>query len=409
MCSGACAPGSTQCADLVPETCDASGHWLDGAACPFACAAGACTGGCNPGAADCQGLVPRICDVAGQWVNGAACASACSQGACVPPDGPVDAPNPNPSNPTLLLDKGQHLTLFYVDSDGVNYSNVQMAVFDQGWTVTTPLKGYSIIKDGADVDPSGAFHLAVQPQAASGILHATNEGGAWKTSAIPGLIGGQATGVVDGAGIFHVASHEHLKTGTYASNEGGAWSVTAYTDSETAPASLALGLGGTPFLAFSRWASHEITLESGPSWTDPVILTAYGADQGAPLVLKAHGPTLSAAYCIATDAYVTYDVAFQTNASGSWAATTLRTGAGAMNIDLVVDPSGANHVIGCDNANKLTYWSDRTGAWKSYPIVGTCANLGPIDALYTGGRIFVAYVDVNATMSVTSFDPVSYN
>jgi hypothetical protein len=30
-------PGSTQCSGNTPQTCDASGNWQSGAACPYGC------------------------------------------------------------------------------------------------------------------------------------------------------------------------------------------------------------------------------------------------------------------------------------------------------------------------------------------------------------------------------------
>jgi hypothetical protein len=89
VCNGAgvcgeCAPGSMDCSGNVPRTCEASGAWKPGTACPFVCSgAGQCTGECVPGAKDCQGKQPRLCSAQGQWANdGASCMNVCSAGAC---------------------------------------------------------------------------------------------------------------------------------------------------------------------------------------------------------------------------------------------------------------------------------------------------------------------------------------
>jgi hypothetical protein len=45
MCGGVCRPGARQCMGLVPQTCDRSGSWSNGAPCPFGCGgAGVCNG-----------------------------------------------------------------------------------------------------------------------------------------------------------------------------------------------------------------------------------------------------------------------------------------------------------------------------------------------------------------------------
>ena len=87
-CAGVCVPGAKQCSGTVPQTCDVSGAWADGVACPYVCSAGACAGVCVPGAKQCSGTTPQTCDVSGAWVDGAACNRAtevCWAGACVPP------------------------------------------------------------------------------------------------------------------------------------------------------------------------------------------------------------------------------------------------------------------------------------------------------------------------------------
>jgi formylglycine-generating enzyme required for sulfatase activity len=81
---GICRPGEGRCAGNVPETCNASGNWVPGSACPLVCeGAGLCGGVCLPGARDCQGTQPRLCNDSGQWVaDGAACPYLCSGGTC---------------------------------------------------------------------------------------------------------------------------------------------------------------------------------------------------------------------------------------------------------------------------------------------------------------------------------------
>src|SRR5512138_3277076 len=49
-----CTPGTHQCSDNVPQTCDGGGRWQDGATCPYVCAAGVCGGACVPGAQRCS-------------------------------------------------------------------------------------------------------------------------------------------------------------------------------------------------------------------------------------------------------------------------------------------------------------------------------------------------------------------
>jgi hypothetical protein len=133
-CGGDCKPGDTRCEEGVPATCDASGTWLPGDACTFACAAepgcpgcvsashdltcadrcgavrdncdrdvtcadtcaddtagfvcgGAVDGvcGCVPETLLCHGATPATCDAAGVWVDAPApCPGTCRDGACAP-------------------------------------------------------------------------------------------------------------------------------------------------------------------------------------------------------------------------------------------------------------------------------------------------------------------------------------
>ena len=96
LCNGAgvcgvCMPGAVDCSGTTPRTCEASGAWKAGDACPFVCTgAGQCAGVCVPGATYCQGIQPRVCDASGQWQpNGATCPFVCSgagtcSGVCPP-------------------------------------------------------------------------------------------------------------------------------------------------------------------------------------------------------------------------------------------------------------------------------------------------------------------------------------
>ncbi len=80
---GVCTPGSKQCTGTVPETCDASGQWQLGAACPYVCSAGVCSGTCVPGTVECTGSQPQLCGASGTWQNnGAPCVNVCSAGMC---------------------------------------------------------------------------------------------------------------------------------------------------------------------------------------------------------------------------------------------------------------------------------------------------------------------------------------
>jgi formylglycine-generating enzyme len=82
---GGCTPGATECQGDTPRTCDASGKWQAGAACPYACISGACAGVCSPGSRQCSGSTPETCDASGQWKGEEPCAGptpVCSAGQC---------------------------------------------------------------------------------------------------------------------------------------------------------------------------------------------------------------------------------------------------------------------------------------------------------------------------------------
>ncbi len=81
-----CTEGDTQCSSVnpnVPQTCNSSGQWVDGHACPYACAGGLCVGVCTPGMTRCSGATPETCGDTAQWVDGAVTAGACGA-VCTP-------------------------------------------------------------------------------------------------------------------------------------------------------------------------------------------------------------------------------------------------------------------------------------------------------------------------------------
>ena len=81
---GDCLPGSSDCDGSTPRTCNSTGAWVPGVACPFVCSgAGRCSGACKPGEVDCQGAQPRMCFPSGTWgLQGSACPYVCESGSC---------------------------------------------------------------------------------------------------------------------------------------------------------------------------------------------------------------------------------------------------------------------------------------------------------------------------------------
>src|SRR5262249_37992759 len=75
VCGGAvanvcgCRQGTKQCTGQIPESCDPTGKWLDGAPCPNACTGGDCTT-CAMGSAGCSSdNFTQICNANGSWDN----------------------------------------------------------------------------------------------------------------------------------------------------------------------------------------------------------------------------------------------------------------------------------------------------------------------------------------------------
>lgn len=83
LCAGVCTPGSTRCLGNTPQACDATGAWQSSIACSNVCSGGACTGNCIPGSMQCRGLIPQTCDGSGSWVDGTACPYVCASGSCI--------------------------------------------------------------------------------------------------------------------------------------------------------------------------------------------------------------------------------------------------------------------------------------------------------------------------------------
>jgi len=76
ICSGACTPGDRQCGtNQTPQTCDATGTWLNDPGCQFVCSGkGACGGVCTPGGKRCDDTTAQVCDGTGHYVpSGADC------------------------------------------------------------------------------------------------------------------------------------------------------------------------------------------------------------------------------------------------------------------------------------------------------------------------------------------------
>jgi len=76
-----CSSGAVRCQGANVNQCIA-GQWIQTAQCPFACLNGACTGFCVPGTKQCNDLTPQTCDSTGQWLSGATCPNLCSLGEC---------------------------------------------------------------------------------------------------------------------------------------------------------------------------------------------------------------------------------------------------------------------------------------------------------------------------------------
>ncbi len=82
-------PDAKQCSNLIPETCNGNGAWVDSTACPFVCSNGGCTGVCTPNDTQCTNGAVQTCSAAGQWGVASPCNFVCSGKVC----GGVCAPN----------------------------------------------------------------------------------------------------------------------------------------------------------------------------------------------------------------------------------------------------------------------------------------------------------------------------
>lgn len=79
---GVCYPGEQACEGNQPRTCNASGQWQVGTACPFACSEGVCVGVCSPSETQCSGPVLQRCSATGEWKSETVCPNVCIAGAC---------------------------------------------------------------------------------------------------------------------------------------------------------------------------------------------------------------------------------------------------------------------------------------------------------------------------------------
>src|SRR5262245_30640513 len=60
-CTGVCMPTTRRCDGFIPQSCNASGQWQNGAKCEELCTGGACSGSCSTGSKQCNGLVTQSC------------------------------------------------------------------------------------------------------------------------------------------------------------------------------------------------------------------------------------------------------------------------------------------------------------------------------------------------------------
>jgi len=325
-----------------------------------------------------------------------------------PPDGPLENATSN-TGPTILLYGAGNVTVLYQDAAS-GYSNVKMAEYTSGWQVSSPFAGYGVIKDAADVDAIGTLHLAMSKFNANGAYYGTGPG-TWAATVIPTIPAAHLTGAVDSTGKFHVTSDTHLSTRYYATNASGAWVTAQVASTSSAPASLVTDTVLAPTMAYNIWSGHVINVASAPNWSSgQTLIETYGVDQGPPVSLKVFNHKLNLVYAITTDSYTSYSVLFKTNASGSWLGTPLKQGSNAVGgLDLTVGASGARHVVTCNDSQVMSYYSDRTGAWKAYTIASGACESSPLDTLSALGRVFVAYRGTDAKLKVLSFNPNDYN
>ena len=90
-CTSSCAGGTSLCnGSCVNSQTDPSACGSSCASCPYVCIGGVCSGSCTPATSGCSGSQPQTCSASGTWVdNGAACGACyvCSSGGCSPSSG----------------------------------------------------------------------------------------------------------------------------------------------------------------------------------------------------------------------------------------------------------------------------------------------------------------------------------
>ena len=405
-CTGACLPGSRHCEGGAAQTCSDDGQWEEEQPCTFVCLDGVCAGVCSPGSRRCSDLVPEVCSESGEWEVLPPCAVECHDGACLP-DGPVDPGTQTSWQPTLLATPNG-LAVVYEETDGVSYWNVKIARFDLEWEASTTVLGHRIIRDGADVDSAGVVHVALADEGGAGAWHARSDQG-WALAPIEGIAPGFMTCAVDQDGNVHLTSAIHLHQRYYANNVGGAFQVVSVSASNTAPAAILAAPGLPVSIAYNHWSSRQIRIMDGDNWAEQSVLHQYGIDNGPGLALKHRDGNLRVAFAYHQNTYATSNVGFQTNASGTWLEETLASQVPTTNsIDLSIDPAGHNHVVTCDVAGQLSYYTDRTGVWAPHVIPGIECRPSPIDSQFWNGRIHVAYQGTDLRLHVASIDPAAF-
>jgi hypothetical protein len=145
-CVGSCAPGQTACSGNGVSTCTSGGGWGAPTACVNQTCVGAtvnvdggtvsgnaaCQGVCASNTTSCSGALPQTCDGTGQWQNGAPCAAGevCNAGSCTSGcyigSAYVSASALNPNNPCQSCQPSASTSAWSNLTDGDTCGNGQV-------------------------------------------------------------------------------------------------------------------------------------------------------------------------------------------------------------------------------------------------------------------------------------------
>lgn len=299
---------------------------------------------------------------------------------------------------SLALDAAGYAHVSYRSPAGVAYATNSPAGTWSSETVDAAAGAMG--GTGIALDAAGKAHLSYYDAANARLLYATNTSGAWVIEEAAASGGFANSIVVDAAGAVAIAFAGTTPSDIlwYVTRTGGTWSgpafIAGYGD-RIRPVSLARDTSGSARIAYavgSGVCAIGYAAQAGAAWNDEAIDAS--ANCGASLALG----TGDAPYV----AYVkSLDLLVADKSSGNWASATAdhMSWVGGADVSIAADAAGRMHVGYQDRNADLKYATNASGAWAA-STVDAIGSVGAHSALRVdaAGKVHIVYDDATNGM-----------